>query len=273
MPRDLEERALFERFSKRYQLAPSELLKKIERSNCGCDYGSTSFTTVEQVKILAAKLALGPKKRLLEVGAGSGWPGLYLAQESGCDVTLTDLPIEGLHLAKERAVQDQLSGTSEMVAASGSALPFRAGSFDAISHADVLCCLVEKLAVLKACREVVNPQGRMVFTVILTTPGLSDSAYLKAVESGPSFVAAEDSYPNLIAAAGWDLVEQIDLSAEFLKTLQVMLENELLYADDLENLLGKEEALRRLTRTNESIYGLEHDLIKRELFHCAPAIG
>jgi cyclopropane fatty-acyl-phospholipid synthase-like methyltransferase len=271
MPRELDERALFERFSKRYLHGQTELLIKIERSNCGCDYGATSFTTVEQVKILGELLALGPGKRLLEVGAGSGWPGLYLARESGCDVTLTDLPIEGLRSAKARADLEQLSGTSKTVVASGSALPFRANSFDAISHADVMCCLVEKLAVLKACREVVKPGGRMVFTVILTTAGLSDSAYLEAVECGPSFIAAEDSYPNLIAAAGWELVEQVDLSIEFLETLRVMRHNELHYADDLENLLGKEETLRRLTRTEESIYGLEHNLIKRGLFQAVPA--
>lgn len=271
MPRELDERALFERFSKKYKLVQSELLKKIERSNCGCDYGSTSFTTVGQVKILGAMLALGPTKRLLEVGAGSGWPGLYLAQESGCDLTLTDLPIEGLRLAKERAILDQLSGTSEMVVASGSTLPFRPGSFDAISHADVLCCLVAKLDVLKACREVVKPDGSMVFTVILTTPGLADSDYREAVESGPSFIAAEDSYPNLIAASGWELVDQIDLSTEFLDTLRVMLDNELRHADDLNTLLGEEETLRRLTRAEESIYGLEHNLIKRELFRVVPA--
>jgi len=227
MPRDLDEKTLFERFSKKYKLVQSEVLKKIERSNCGCDYGSTSFTTLEQVKILGAMLALKPGKRLLEVGAGSGWPGLFLAQESGCDVTLTDLPIEGLRLAKQRAELDQLSGISEMVVASGSALPFRTGSFDAISHADVLCCLVAKLQVLKACREVVNHDGQMVFTVILTTPGLTDADYLKAIESGPSFIAAEDSYPDLLKAAGWKLVEQIDLSTEFLATLRVMRNDEL----------------------------------------------
>jgi hypothetical protein len=84
MSRDLDEKALFERFLKKYRLVQSELLKKIERSNCGCDYGSTSFTTLGQVKTLGTMLALGPGKRLLEVGADSGWPGLFLAQESGC---------------------------------------------------------------------------------------------------------------------------------------------------------------------------------------------
>jgi hypothetical protein len=50
-----------------------------------------------------------------------------------------------------------------------------------------------------------------------------------------------------------------------------MRDNELCHADELEKLLGEEETLQRLTRTDESIYGLEHKLIKRELFQVVPA--
>lgn len=267
----VDEKALFERFSKRYKLAGSELLKQIERSNCGCDYGSTSFTTLDQVKNLGSMLSLGPKQQLLEVGAGSGWPGLYLAQESGCDLTLIDLPIEGLQLAKQRAVLEQLPGSIRMVVASGAALPFRAGMFDAISHADVLCCLVEKLSVLKSCREVVSADGKMVFSVILTSPGLSPADYRRAVACGPSFVAAPAEYPDLIDESGWKLVEQCDLSASFLDTLKLMRGNELRHADALEDLLGREETIRRLTRNESSIYGIEQGLIRRAIFLAVPA--
>ena len=119
MPRDADEQALFERFSSRYKFAQSDLLKEMERSICGCDYGATSFATLEQVNELGDRLELGPDKRLLEVGAGSGWPGLYLAKKTGCDVTLTDIPIEGLHIAKARAIVDYLGDVSRMVVASG----------------------------------------------------------------------------------------------------------------------------------------------------------
>jgi cyclopropane fatty-acyl-phospholipid synthase-like methyltransferase len=270
MTQDVDEAALFERFSRKYSLVRSELLTKIERSNCGCDYGSTSFTTVEQVDRLGSMLALTPGKHLLDIGAGAGWPGLYLAKKSGCDVTLTDLPIEGLQRAKERAALDKLPGKNSMVIASGAMLPFSNGRFNAISHADVLCCLIEKLGVLKACREAISSDGNMAFSVILTTPGLTGADYRKAVESGPSFIAADDDYPNLIRAAGWDLIEQIDLSADFFTTLGVMRDNELENADELEKLLGSEETERRLRRTEESLYGLERGLIRRELFHALP---
>ena len=34
--------------------------------------------------------------RLLDLGAGRGWPGLYLAVRTGCQVVLSDVPLEGL---------------------------------------------------------------------------------------------------------------------------------------------------------------------------------
>ena len=41
-------------------------------------------------------LRLGPGVRYLDVGAGSGWPGLFFGRITGCDVTLVDVPLEGL---------------------------------------------------------------------------------------------------------------------------------------------------------------------------------
>ncbi len=79
-------------------------------------------------------LALGPKTRLLEVGAGSGWPGLYLAKRSGCDIALIDLPLEGLRAAKKRAETDGMAGSCCIAKADGAALPFPGGFFDAIYH-------------------------------------------------------------------------------------------------------------------------------------------
>ncbi len=271
MPRDVDEKALFDRFSIKYELIKSDLLQQIERSNCGCDYGATSFATRKQVNDLGTMLGLEPGKRLLEIGAGAGWPGLYLAKQTGCDVTLTDLPIEGLRIAKQRAASDNLTGLSTVAVASGSALPFRQGWFDAISHSDVLCCLADKLSVLRACRGVIHASGEMVFSVILISPGLSRADYQRALEGGPSFMSAQHSYPDLLQKSAWEMIDQVDLSAEFLDTLQVILKNEHKFADDLETLLGKDETLMRLNRTESYINTLEQGLIRRVLFHAIPA--
>jgi hypothetical protein len=157
-----------------------------------------------------------------------------------------------------------------MAVASGTSLPFREGWFDAISHSDVLCCLVDKLSVLKACREVVHAEGKMIFSVILISPDLSHTDHEMAVDRGPSFISSDDSYPGLLRKSGWELVDQVNLTVKFMDTLQVKLKNELKYADDLQNLLGKDETYTRLTRTRSYIDAVEQGLIRRELFHAIP---
>jgi cyclopropane fatty-acyl-phospholipid synthase-like methyltransferase len=62
-----------------------------------------------QADELARALGLSPADRLLDIGTGRGWPGLYLADRTG------------------------------VVVAAASGLPFRAGTFDAVLHCDVLC--------------------------------------------------------------------------------------------------------------------------------------
>src|SRR5206468_5725352 len=126
---------------------------------CGCDFGAISWTTCAEAQRIAALLQLRPGVRLLDVGAGSGWPGLYMAMLSGCDVVLVDLPLAGLRIAAKRARNDGMPGNSWAVVADAANPPFPDDSFDAVSHSDLLCCLREKRAVLKACRRVTRNHG------------------------------------------------------------------------------------------------------------------
>src|SRR3972149_449065 len=105
-----EEEEARKRCARESRLALSDVIVDIERAVCGSDYGGTSWTTRTEADDIRARLRLGPGKRLLDLGAGSGWPGLYLARRAGCDVTLTDLPVDGLQAAKQRAARDGLTG-------------------------------------------------------------------------------------------------------------------------------------------------------------------
>ncbi len=80
MPRTADEQAVISRFSDRYEVARAEVLLEIERAVCGCDYGGTSWTTLGEARNVVEMLGLRPGRRLLEVGAGAGWPGLFIAK-------------------------------------------------------------------------------------------------------------------------------------------------------------------------------------------------
>jgi SAM-dependent methyltransferase len=133
---EAQARALFQ---ERYRNTPSPLTRQIEQRVIGGDWGANGFTTMAQADTLARGLHLSAADRLLDLGSGRGWPGLYLAARTGCRVVLTDLPLEGLRVATHRAASEALLARTGVVAAAASGLPFRAGSFDVIIHTDVLC--------------------------------------------------------------------------------------------------------------------------------------
>ena len=132
-----EPRDLLQEFDAHYRIVEEPVMLEIDREVIGSDYGATSYTTRQQADRLAGLLELGPGKLLLDIGSGAGWPGIHIAKSTGCEVMLTDLPLEGLRRAGHRLRDDGVGGA--VIAASGAALPFRDRVFDAFTSSDVLC--------------------------------------------------------------------------------------------------------------------------------------
>ena len=263
--------AMIQRRTERNRIAQTKTVLGIERAVLGCDYGSTSWTTRQEADKVSALLELAPGKRLLDIGSGAGWPGLYLARVSGCDATLLDLPVEGLRTAISRAASDNSGGAIPAVAGDGTALPFTPGAFDAVSHSDVLCCLAEKGEALRACRWVLRPGGKMVFTVISIPPNLSPTEYKRAHTTDPPFLATESDYSSMLSEVGWDTIERTDVSANFLESTRRTLAEEEAHADALAGLYGAAEYAAKLDRRRRRIGLLEEELLQRELFVAAPS--
>jgi cyclopropane fatty-acyl-phospholipid synthase-like methyltransferase len=260
------EAANVERFTERYRLCCTPPMIAVEDQTLGSDYGSTGYTTRDQADDLAFHLHLGPCDRLADIGAGSGWPGLYLASTTGCQVVGADLPFDGLRRAQARAAHDGLAGRASYAVASGSKLPFRPGSFDAVVHTDVLCCLSPKLAVLRACRQLLRPGGRLAFTTIHVSPDLDAIQLRRAHRAGPPHVATRRPYPDLVAQAGFDDVVEIDVTTAYAHTQQTWYEATEARANELRRLTSDSEfaanqADRRLTRA-----AIAEGLLQRSLF-------
>ena len=134
MREEVERRELYDA---RHSLAGADASLVVEAEAVGTDYGNAGFTTKAQADLIAELLDLRSGERLLDVGSGAGWPGLYLARRSGCRVVVSDLSPAGMVQARRRAIAD---GTSaDTVVASARQLPFRPEQFDAIVHTDLLC--------------------------------------------------------------------------------------------------------------------------------------
>ena len=244
----------------------SVAMREVERSVCGCDYGSTSWTTRREAERIAQLLELRPAAKLLDVGAGSGWPGLYFARLTGCDVIVVDLPLAAMRIALERATADGLSQRCEVVAADGAALPFRDASFDALSHSDVLCCTPDKLGVLRESRRVARDGARTAFSVIALAPSLADSERRIAIASGPTFVDSPDDYAVLLGRSGWCLQERTDLTVAFLQSMRTEVAGMQARSDTLAKMFGSAEFTERIEHLQATIAAVESGLLKREIF-------
>lgn len=254
-------------FARDCEIAQLPLMREIERCVRGSDYGATSWTTREQAERASARLALAPGLRMLDLGAGSGWPGLFLAMLSGCEVVLTDLPLSGLRIARARAVSDGLDTRCSALAADGAALPFADRFFDRIHHADVLCCMDRKREMLRECRRVARERACMEFSVISLARGPADHNERRLVQkSGPPFPDAGADYAELLSATGWSVLERIDVTAEFARCMDVLVEAAHARRDALLELLGEQDYAERLERRHSTRAAVSRGLLKREIF-------
>ena len=252
-------------FAASYDLSNLPAMLEIERSVLGCDYGGTSWTTRTQATQIVAALDLQPGVHVLDIGSGSGWPGLYLADASGCEVTLLDLPLNALAIARKRAQSEGMQDRVSTIAASGSALPLGNASFATITHSDVLCCMPEKIDMIEECRRVASANARMLFSVIAVAPNLPEDQRLRALETGPPFVDAPGEYADLLPQSGWRVLEQVDCTPEYRCSLSALVEA----LDDSAALaaeLGEAAVTEACAHRQRQIAAIDAGLLVRENF-------
>jgi SAM-dependent methyltransferase len=252
-------------FAESYDLSRLPAMRRVEQSVLGCDYGGTSWTTSEQAREIIRLTGLRPGQHLLDIGAGSGWPALFVARESGCMATLVDIPMNALEQARQRAKEDDMGARVETVVASGAALPFDDASFDIVSHSDVLCCLPQKLEMLRECRRVVRGGSTSLFSVIYVPAGLSRADHERAVKAGPPFIDAPGDYGDLLEQTGWRVDARNDVTAEYRQSL-VALVRAFDTDTELRAALGEDSTRNSRERRREQIDSIDAGLLIREIF-------
>ncbi|MGR3343826.1 MAG: class I SAM-dependent methyltransferase [Paracoccaceae bacterium] len=268
-----EEIAKRERFDAGYISGQAPVFLSIERSVCGCDYGGNSWTTCAEADEKVSHLNLVRGQRLIDIGAGTGWPGIYMTHVSGCDTVLTDLSSTGLGIAEERVRKDGISKKVTIANADAAALPFSSGSFDAICHSDTLCCLRRKRAVLTECRRLIRQNGRMVFAVICIAPGLSPRDHERAIANGPEFVESDTDYDMLLKQTAWSVIQNEDVTPGFAASCRRQLEADNINRDELEVQIGCQESELRLAKWQSKIIAIKDGLLVRNLFIAKPEMG
>jgi ubiquinone/menaquinone biosynthesis C-methylase UbiE len=152
--------------------------------------GSPQRRLADQVgERLAARLPTTTGTRLLDVGCGRGGPAITLAERFGFDVFGIDLVPYNVKRARENARDRAVD--AEFVVGDATQLPFAPGSFAACAAVDSLVYVPDRAAVFSALADVLDSDGVLVVSDLLTRSGL-DGRERGLVES---FATAWDMQP------------------------------------------------------------------------------
>lgn len=152
------------------------------------------------------------------------------------------------------------------MAGSGTALPFASASFERLSHSDVLCCLPDKLELLRECHRVATSDARMHFSVIQPAPKLSSSDYQEALDVGPPFIDTPGGYESLLRESGWRILDRIDVTSEYQQSLQKLVDGMKSNIPALQEALGADELASQRQHREEQIALIERGILQREVF-------
>lgn len=118
---------------------------------------------------------------------------------------------------------------------------------------------------LRACNRVLKPGGLLSFLAIALAEGLSDDQTTAAVDAGPDHVVSEPGYSALMEDAGFEAVELVDVTVDYLATIEDWIHEWNAESDAIERLVGIDEFNQRQTRRRSPLQAGRQGLLIRYL--------
>ena len=123
-----------------------------------------SYTSRSELVRIASAVQVGPGDLLVDIGAGRGGPGLWVAANTGSSYLAVDIAPTALAAVAERSAQLGLAERVQTREGSFEALPIPDGEASAIMSIDALLFSPDKAAALRETARALRPGGRLVLT-------------------------------------------------------------------------------------------------------------
>jgi ubiquinone/menaquinone biosynthesis C-methylase UbiE len=178
---------------------------------------------------IARAMKLAANTRVLDIGCGIGGAARYIASHFGAHVTGVDLTPGFIDAARMLTEKSGMDGRVEFQCASALKLPFQHASFDSAYMFHVGMNIADKAGLFAEARRVLRNGGAFaVYDVMRTSPG--DSGYPVPWASTPdmSFTETPDAYRELLAKAGFQVIEErerVDLARAFFARMKERVAN------------------------------------------------
>ncbi len=162
------------------------------------EFGHISFTTLPELRRVAAELRLSPGDTLVDLGCGMAGPALWVARETGARLVGVDLSPVATEQASSRAAELGLAKQARFVVGSFASTGLDANSADGAMSEDALQYAPDKQAAMAEAARILRSGGRFVFTAYEFDPGRAANLPILGADT-------VDDYRPLLAAAGFSV--------------------------------------------------------------------
>jgi SAM-dependent methyltransferase len=168
-------------------------------------------------------LGLTSESQVLDLGSGLGGPARTLAELTGCTITGVDLTPEFCEVATALSEWTGLSERTHFQVGDATATGLPDAAVDAALTVHVAMNISDKQALYAEAFRVLRPGGRFVVYDVLQGEG-GDVHYPVpwASDSSTSFLATPEDMRELLPAAGFEVIAEVDSSDEGLAWFQQM---------------------------------------------------
>ena len=156
---------------------------------------------------IAARLALKPGERVLDIGSGIGGPARWFAAKFAVDVTGVDLTPEFCAAARALNAACGMADRVTIIEGSALALPVPDGAFDAAYSQNVIMNIADKRQFYREACRALRPGGRLALSNLCAGP--AGEPYFPvpwATARDTSFLAAVEDMRADLLAAGFEIV-------------------------------------------------------------------
>jgi SAM-dependent methyltransferase len=134
----------------------------------GDDYPASAepfgFVTMTDLRSISYQLAAAGVSRLIDIGCGSGGPGLWVAEDLGASLVGIDIIPEAIETAVSRAADSHPSVDAAFSVASATNTDRPTASFDGAMSVDALWMVHDKTAAFTELARLLRPGSPLVFS-------------------------------------------------------------------------------------------------------------
>lgn len=195
---------------KNYSVIGAGLIEQLYSSDYLSIGGSASTDA------LAERAGIAPEAHVLDIGSGLGGPALRLAEIRGCRVTGLDLVETNVEEANRRALGRGLDDRVRFQTGDATEMPFDSGEFDVVWGQDAWCHIPNKARLIAECGRLLGRGGAIAFSDWVETGAMDDAKRAELHDATASQEMATPAlYCDLLRRNGFEIVEQADISADF----------------------------------------------------------